>query len=172
MTFKEFDAWCNERACDGCWGSLTAMVCIDLIEQMKSVPILQREKVWKEKYEKQVLEEIINPIEEKMEEMGACKTNQKKDLAFDRERAKYRKEIRERDSTIIHQLSKISELETELREANDKIAQQQDWIKRLLEYMDMPEDEMKKRIQNERVKDDIIDRLGTIDKVFGRFGLW
>lgn len=96
----------------------------------------------------------------------------KKDLAFDRERAKYRKEIREKDSTIIHQLSKIYELETELREENDKIAQQQDWIKRLLEYMDMPEDEMKKRIQNERTKDDIIDRLGTIDKVFGRFGLW
>lgn len=95
----------------------------------------------------------------------------KKDLAFDRERAKFRKEIRERDSTIIHQLSKISDLETELREANDKIAQQQDWINRLLEYMDMPEEEMRNRIQNERVRDNIIDRFNNIDKVFGRFGL-
>lgn len=28
MKFKEFENWCNERACDGCLGMLTAMVCI------------------------------------------------------------------------------------------------------------------------------------------------
>lgn len=35
MKFKEFENWCNERACDGCWGTLTAMVCIDLIGKVK-----------------------------------------------------------------------------------------------------------------------------------------
>lgn len=35
MKFKEFENWCNERACDGCWGMLTAMVCIDLIGKVK-----------------------------------------------------------------------------------------------------------------------------------------
>ena len=30
MKFKEFAKWCNERACDGCWGMLEAMACIDL----------------------------------------------------------------------------------------------------------------------------------------------
>lgn len=27
MKFKEFVNWCNERACDGCWGTLTAINC-------------------------------------------------------------------------------------------------------------------------------------------------
>lgn len=73
MKFKEFEAWCNERACDGCWGMLTAMVCIDLIGKMRNVSFWKREKVWKEKYEKQVTDEIINPIEEKMKELGMIK---------------------------------------------------------------------------------------------------
>lgn len=73
MKFKEFEVWCNGRACDGCWGMLTAMVCIDLIEKMRNVPFWKREKVWKEKYEQQVMDEIVNPIEEKMKELGVSK---------------------------------------------------------------------------------------------------
>lgn len=69
MKFKEFVNWCNERACDGCWGTLTAMVCIDLIGKVKKVPFWKREKIWKENYEQQVLEEIISPIEKKLEEL-------------------------------------------------------------------------------------------------------
>ena len=69
MKFKEFVNWCNERACDGFWGMLTAMVCIDLIGKVKKAPFWKREKIWKENYEQQVLEEIINPIEKKLEEM-------------------------------------------------------------------------------------------------------
>lgn len=30
MKFKEFVNWCNERACDGCWGMLEAIACINL----------------------------------------------------------------------------------------------------------------------------------------------
>lgn len=69
MTFKQFDAWCNERTCEGCWGMLEAMACIDLIGKMRKVPFWKREKVWREKYEKQVLDEIVNPIEEKIKEV-------------------------------------------------------------------------------------------------------
>lgn len=69
MKFKEFINWCNERTCDGYWGMLTAMACIDLIGEVKKVPFWKREKIWKENYEQQVLEEIINPIEKKLEEM-------------------------------------------------------------------------------------------------------
>ena len=49
---------------------LTAMVCIDLMEKMRKVPFWKRERVWKEKYEKQVMDEIVNPVEEKMKEPG------------------------------------------------------------------------------------------------------
>nr|DAE33717.1 MAG TPA: hypothetical protein [Bacteriophage sp.] len=70
MKFKEFVNWCNERACDGCWGMLEAMVCIDLMDEIRKIQFWKREKFWKENYEQQVLEEIINPIEKKLEEMS------------------------------------------------------------------------------------------------------
>jgi hypothetical protein len=69
MKFKEFENWCNERVCDGCWGMLEAMTCIGLIKEIRKAPFWKREKIWKENCEQQVLEEIINPIEKKLEEM-------------------------------------------------------------------------------------------------------
>lgn len=69
MKFKEFVNWCNKKACDGCWGMLEAMACINLINEIMKIQFWKREKFWKENYEQQVLEEIINPIEKKLEEM-------------------------------------------------------------------------------------------------------
>lgn len=66
MTFKEFTSWCNERACDGCWGMLTAMICLDLMVTVNKIPFWKREKVWREQYEKQVLDEIVDPINQKI----------------------------------------------------------------------------------------------------------
>ena len=68
MTYKEFVRWCNDRACDGCWGMLTSMVCIDIIEQMKSTPFWKRKKKWKE-YEQKVEAELVNPTNEKIHEV-------------------------------------------------------------------------------------------------------
>lgn len=69
MKFKQFVEWCNERACDGCWGMLEAMACIDLIETINKKPFWKREKFWREEYEQRVLEKIINPISDKIKEM-------------------------------------------------------------------------------------------------------
>lgn len=71
MTFKEFRDWRNERACGGCWGMLEAMACIDLMETVKKQPFWKREKFWKKEYEQRVLDEIVNPINKKIEEV--CK---------------------------------------------------------------------------------------------------
>lgn len=68
MTFKEFKAWCNQRACDGCWGMLEAMVSIDLIETVNKQPFWKREKFWKQEYEQKVLDEIVNPINDRIGE--------------------------------------------------------------------------------------------------------
>ena len=35
MKFREFVSWCNQRAADGCWGMLEAMVCVDIIETVR-----------------------------------------------------------------------------------------------------------------------------------------
>ena len=69
MKFREFVSWCNQRAADGCWGILEAMVCIDIMETVRKERFWKREKFWKEKYADDVLEQIVNPIEKKIQEM-------------------------------------------------------------------------------------------------------
>jgi hypothetical protein len=69
MTFKEFSKWCNHRAGDGCWGSVEAMICIDIIQTVNKVPFWKREKFWKLNYEEPVLNEIVKPIEKKIKEV-------------------------------------------------------------------------------------------------------
>ena len=66
LTFKEFTAWCNEQACDGWWGMVEAMVCIDLMAEIRKLSFWKREKFWRELYEKHVLDEIVEPINQKI----------------------------------------------------------------------------------------------------------
>lgn len=69
MRFKEFVGWCNDRAADGCWGMNTAIACINITKDVRKIPFWKREKVWKEKYESDVVSGIVHPIEEKMKEL-------------------------------------------------------------------------------------------------------
>lgn len=48
---------------------LEAIACIKLINEIMKIQFWKREKIWKENYEQQVLEEIINPIEKKLKEV-------------------------------------------------------------------------------------------------------
>lgn len=66
MKYKEFKAWCNERTCDGRWGMIEAMTCIDIITEINSFHFWKREKLWKEVYEHQVLDEIVTPTNNKI----------------------------------------------------------------------------------------------------------
>ena len=69
MSFKQFISWCNERACDGYWGMITAIACMDIYHKIKALPFWKREKVWRDNYEQQVLNEIVNPINAKIAEL-------------------------------------------------------------------------------------------------------
>ena len=94
-----------------------------------------------------------------------------KDLAFDRERAKFRKEIRELERENASLSLTLIERNVEIQEAEEEIRQLKNWVQRLLEYMDMPEEEMRKRIENERAKDKMLDTLGEFGQIFRRFGI-
>ena len=48
MTFKEFDEWCNARACDGMWSIGIAIACSDILGEMFKISIWRRRKKWKE----------------------------------------------------------------------------------------------------------------------------
>lgn len=69
MKYKEFRVWCNKRAADGCWSMMTTMFCIHIMEEVKKISFWKREKVWKEKYEKEIMRDVVEPIEKKIVEM-------------------------------------------------------------------------------------------------------
>jgi hypothetical protein len=69
MTYKEFSDWCNQRACDGCWGMNEATICINIIRQVQSQPVWKRERTWQELNSKYSIEnKIIDPIDNKITE--------------------------------------------------------------------------------------------------------
>ena len=39
MTYKEFKAYCNERACDGKWSMDEALKCIAIIEEINAIKV-------------------------------------------------------------------------------------------------------------------------------------
>lgn len=68
MRFKDFVRWCNERACDGCWGMTEAITCIEIMNQVNKKPFWRREKFWGEKFKEYVEECIVKPINQMIEE--------------------------------------------------------------------------------------------------------
>ena len=62
MTFKEFNEWCNRRACDGCWSMNTAIYCIEIGRKINALPFWKREKAWNE-VKDFVEKEIVQIIE-------------------------------------------------------------------------------------------------------------
>lgn len=70
MTYKEFNDWCNQRVCDGCWGINVAIFCIDVINQVQAQPFWKREKEWQKINEAYLIQDnVINPINNKMIEI-------------------------------------------------------------------------------------------------------
>ena len=68
MTFKQFKQWCNDRACDGRWGFDEAIFCAELLDNMNRIPWWQRKKTW-EKIEAKVLYAVVNPTNQKIQEV-------------------------------------------------------------------------------------------------------
>lgn len=71
MTFKAFESWCNNRACDGCWSLAIAITCIKVMQIVKTAPFWKREKTWRAINEKYGIEKnIVLPINEKIEALA------------------------------------------------------------------------------------------------------
>ena len=92
-----------------------------------------------------------------------------KDIAFDKERAAFRKQIRELEREVSSKDLEIRELKKVISQKETEMAEKDDWIERLLDYMDMSEEDLKKFIENEKLKSDIYDGFGIIDKMFSRY---
>lgn len=97
------------------------------------------------------------------------KTKSAKDLAFDKERAKYRKEIRELNFLVSKQNINIDRLKQDIDRKDMELVEKDEWIRRLLEYMDMSEEDMRKIIQKDKTMSEAAERLSDINKMVSRF---
>ena len=71
MTFKEFSDWCNERACDGCWGMQTAIFCINVMNEVNKQVFWKKEKKWQElNADDCIVKGIVEPINQKIAKMS------------------------------------------------------------------------------------------------------
>lgn len=97
------------------------------------------------------------------------KTKSAKDLAFDKERSKYRKEIRELNSLVSKQNINIDRLKRDIDRKDMELVEKDEWIRRLLEYMDMSEEDMRKIIQKDKTMSEAAEMLSDINKMVSRF---
>ena len=83
----------------------------------------------------------------------------KKDLAFDRERTKFRRKIRELECKLKIKEDEIAKFMCEKAELECEIEKFKDWNARLLEFMDIPEEELKKLVEDRKEKEEIREKM-------------
>lgn len=90
----------------------------------------------------------------------------KKDLAFDKERAKFRSEIRQLKGDIQLKNMQIRGLMYQIGELENKIRELKDWNERLLEYMDMPEEDMRRALREKDIESQVSESIRQLTRVF------
>lgn len=92
-----------------------------------------------------------------------------KDIAFENERAKFRKQIRELTNSLNDKQKQIDALNESAAEKDVLIAQQKEWIERLLEYTELSEEDMKRLIKKEKLTAQIVENMASMQRIFTRF---
>lgn len=88
-----------------------------------------------------------------------------KDIAFDKERSKYRKEIRELEHDVLDLRVAVMQKDNELNLLRNELEQKSDWIRRLLEYTELSEEDMKTIIDKEKNKAAVMKMFGELSGV-------
>lgn len=94
----------------------------------------------------------------------------KKDIAFDKERAKYRHEINDLQRTTTKQLLEISNLSKRISELEESVRQKDEWIQRLLEYTKLSEEDMRKKIQKDKNVSEVLEHINDMNNLIAGFG--
>lgn len=93
-----------------------------------------------------------------------------KDIAFENERVRFRSEIRNLTDCLNDKQKQIDGLNETVREQDDVIRQQKEWIDRLLEYTEMSKEDLQKLIESEKDKAEIRERISTTLGIIGMIG--
>ena len=94
----------------------------------------------------------------------------KKDIAFDKERAKYRHEINDLQRVVTKQLAEISHLSERISELEESIRQKNEWIHRLLEYTELSEEDMRKQIKKDKNVSEVLEHINDMYNLIPGFG--
>lgn len=95
-----------------------------------------------------------------------------KDLAFDKERVKYRRKIRALEQEIKEKNQELLNLRELNLQYQESIRSQEEWINRLLEYMDCSKEDIQKMIQSQKDLREIAELFTSVQKLFSSFGSW
>lgn len=93
-----------------------------------------------------------------------------KDIAFDKERAKFRSEIRNLEHQIQCRDNKIEELTKTAEQREEELLKLNDWVERLLEYTEISKEDLKKLIDSEKEKAEVRKRISTTLGILGIIG--
>lgn len=93
-----------------------------------------------------------------------------KDLAFDKERAKYRHEIKDLQREVKENLREVEALNQKISELEESIREKDEWINRLLEYTELTEEDIKNQIQKDKSVSEVIDHMEEMNSIICGFG--
>ena len=93
-----------------------------------------------------------------------------KDLAFEKERAKLRSEIRNLQYQILDMDNQIKELNEIIFDRENELRQQSEWIDRLLEYTEISKEDLQMLIKSEKDKAEIRERVSSTLGIIGMVG--
>lgn len=93
-----------------------------------------------------------------------------KDIAFEKERTKFRSEIRKLQYQIMDMDNQIKELNEVIFDRENDLRQQAEWIDRLLEYMEISKEDFQKLIESEKDKAEIRERVSATLGIIGMMG--
>lgn len=93
----------------------------------------------------------------------------KKDLAFEKERIKFRQEKKTLLKEISDKDKEIEGLKTLVRQINNKIEEQNEWIERLLEYCNLNEDDLKQLKNRCDINEQITNMNNLVGAMFSHF---
>lgn len=91
-----------------------------------------------------------------------------KDLAFEKERAKYRKKIRELELELSKNNIEKRELIDRIAEIERERDELRDWVDRLLEYTEMSEHDMKRILEKEKYLAAASKNMHTLFDIYKR----
>lgn len=97
------------------------------------------------------------------------KESSKKDLAFEKERIKFRQEKKTLLKEISDKDKEIEGLKTLVRQINNKIEEQNEWIERLLEYCNLNEDDLKQLKNRCDINEQITNMNNLVGAMFSHF---